>query len=479
MIPPNILQQMNAVTGKNVSLTPQGQPTRAQQIRDLAAKAKPAVATTPTPAAPATPNLGQLDAAQVKQGADKITSSITEGASKFAAEPTTPMGTIKRTGDLLEAGLGTAAGGAQAVFAPITAVIQKALSHSGGTPSITAPNPADSHIAAWAQKHPEAAKNLMDAITVATAAMGDVGGVANPLNTDLGQAGKDFVDTMKDAATSINTPAPETAPVKPAGPDNKFVRDLVTPQQTTGKTGTLTQNMKAGRVEEGGILSGRTINPDARQIAIENEVKSVPGISSKNTSLENLNAIHKEIGTTASNLENQLASREVQPIVTQEHWDNYLNGVKQDIAENPLITGDAESTASKIINKFQSLLPKEGDITASDILKARKGLDSWIKSVKGNLAFDPKTENAVSIAVRATRQGANDLLEATAPDVAVKAMLRRQSLLYDAIDNIAPKAAKEAGSVVGRIAKGIKEHPVLSTGAGVVGLDVLLHKFGL
>lgn len=237
-----------------------------------------------------------------------------------------------------------------------------------------------------------------------------------------------------------------------------FIRKLVTPEQTKGKTGVFTQNIGAGRVSEGGgVFKGRDIAPDARQLAVEAEVKTVPGINPKGTQLENSNAIYSEIGNTAQKLESDLINRDVQAIVTKDLWDGYIAGVEKEIADNPLLVGDAAQTASKILGKFKELLPTDRDITAIDILKARKALDAWMRSIKGN-AFDPKTENAVSIALRAVRQGANDLIEQTADDVAVREMLRRQSLLYDAVENIAPKAAKEGDSKYARL---LNEYPFI------------------
>lgn len=264
---------------------------------------------------------------------------------------------------------------------------------------------------------------------------------------------------------------------KPAG--DEFINQLVTPQQTTGKTGTLTKNIKAGSVQEGGVVSGRTITPNAQQVAIENEVKTVPGISPQQTLLQNANSIHDEIGVTAQNLRTQLSQQEVQPILQPEDIQKLVADTKAKIGENPVLVGDAQVSAERILNKFQSLLPKNGDITAENVLDARQSLDNWMRDIKGGTVFDPKTENAVSIALRAVRQGANGILADKAPDVAVGQMLRRQTLLYDALDNIAPKAAKEAGSILGRMTQTVKNHPVISTITGLTGADIILHKIGL
>ena len=525
-------------------------------------------------APPAAPNLGELDATQVEQGTAKIGAAITQGADRFNADGAppgqldTPSQTIAKTGDLLEAGLGAAAGGAQAVFAPVTAVTQKIGSIIGnltGHP-VEALMKTDQgakivkNITDWATANPRLAQNIADGVTVGGAAFADVG-ANNPLNTDVGALTKDVAGQVGDAAASAkgvltdltkpkptaqqiattvqnhlttgkmiadNTPGIDTQAliantkkemvaglqgegmkdaakaVSKLDPTDyttldefatdaksvttpKHIRDLVTPIQTTGKAGTLTQNVKAGRVDEGGIFSGRTKNPDAHQLAIEDAVKAVPGIEKGQSALESANAIHDEIGNTAEQLrkglqESAAAHGDVQPIIGQDTWDTYIKGVRATIDENPLITGDAQATADKILNKFQSLLPQGKDITAEDILDARQGLDNYVKSIGKGAAFDPKTENAMSIALRATRQGANGLIADAAPDVAVKALLQKQSLLYDAIDNIAPKAAKEAGSGVGRVLQGIealKKHPIAALGGAYIADKTLKATTGI
>lgn len=239
---------------------------------------------------------------------------------------------------------------------------------------------------------------------------------------------------------------PKVREARFAKSQDKFFTDLVQPTQTTGQKGAFTKNIKSGNVKEGGFLKGRTVEPDPFQQRIIEAVKTVPGVKKSNTLLQNTNAIHDEIGSVASDLRLALKTQRVNPIVDADDINGLIGQTKAQLAENPLLVGDAEKTGAKILDKFVSLLPKNRDITAIDILDARQGLDNWMQSIKGETVFNPATENAVSISLRAVRQGANTLIDAKAPDVAVKEFLKRQSLLYNAIENIAPKAAKEAGT---------------------------------
>jgi hypothetical protein len=442
------------------------------------------VKNTPTPA-PTSPDLGQLTAQQQVKGFNTAMKGVTEAASMFKPDGTgNPVSEVKNTGALLHGGAQSVVGAGQALFAPFTASGQAVINSASDNPtvqSLATYKPVSEFLdavnkgaqgaqgagTAWdnfQKAHPDIARIVSDSAGVASTVAGAAGAPdTQALGEATGAVSKGIEDVIGAGDVRVGGAAAdktlsELASETPKAPDTSFVRDLVTPAQTTGKTGTLTSNIRAGRVDEGGILSGRTINPTDHQLAIEKEVQSVPGIAKGQTDLQNANAIHDEIGNTAQNLRTSLLSRKVQPIVTQDHWNTFMDSVKSYIQANPLLVGDAEKTATKILDKFENLLPKGKDVTATDILDARQGLDKWIQSIKGGIAFDPKTENAVSIALRGVRQGANDMLEKVAPDVGVKQMLRRQSLLYDAIENIAPKASKEAGSATGRF---FQEHPLI------------------
>jgi len=83
-------------------------------------------------------------------------------------------------------------------------------------------------------------------------------------------------------------------------------------------------------------------------------------------------------------------------------------------------------------------------------LKSRKELDAWIRGQKPK-AFDPTTENALSASVRAVRRAMNDTVDNAVPRADVKWSLNRQSKLYDALENIDPKAAAEGANVLLRL----------------------------
>lgn len=226
----------------------------------------------------------------------------------------------------------------------------------------------------------------------------------------------------------------------------KHLIDLLTPRESAAKTGDYVAAIKTGRVSEAGLVTGRSVAPDKRTLAIVDELKTVPGIKKGQTALQTANATHTEIGVTAQNMRDAITSRDIQAVVDADDIERLVKETQAQLSKNPYLVGDAQKTSEKILNEFVSRLPKDRPITAIDVLDARQGLDRWISTQKGVNIFDPSKESSVSIALRAVRQGANELLATKASDVAVKEMLLRQTRLYDAIDTLAVSAAKEGGA---------------------------------
>lgn len=237
-----------------------------------------------------------------------------------------------------------------------------------------------------------------------------------------------------------------------------FVKNLITPELNKVAT---TEAIKTGKVTEAGFRGTRDITKavpffeDTQKAVLE-----VPGISPKKTLLENANAIHDHIGVVADDLVSQLKTSAKEMKISNiaevpAKFTKYMEDVKATLKENPTLVGDAEKTATKILDKFESLVKEEGS-TPDAILSARKKLDAWMSTQKGDNVFDPKTEGAVSVALRAIRQGGNDFISKLSTDVKVKDMLAKQTSLYNAIENIAPKAAKEGANWGQRWAK---SHP--------------------
>lgn len=203
---------------------------------------------------------------QYKEAADKIGSSVTGGAGALQkSEQETPENGsgADAARALLETPLGAASGGAQAIFAPITGIIQ-ALSEkatdstamqdfasgnktTGGILDLH--DQLESKLSEIAKAHPEAAKNLGDAANVLLSTLGGETGAGK---ADLGAAGDTVIEATKNAAqgakegieNAVNVakesvPASEAAPVAQKGVSDVLpsrVTDLATAARGQGAT---------------------------------------------------------------------------------------------------------------------------------------------------------------------------------------------------------------------------------------------------
>jgi len=221
----------------------------------------------------------------------------------------------------------------------------------------------------------------------------------------------------------------------------KFVQSLVSPEQTKA-----VREAQVGRVTEVGILKSKKVAPSFLEAAAAKEVAKIPGVSSRKTLQGNFNVINKATINAAKDLEAAVAKHDF--VYPKKQLLSELRIAGARLSESPTIVGDAEKTAQRLIAKFKQFIDEQPG-TGSGVLKARKKYDAWVKGEKPK-AFDAKAENAFTIANREVRNVANDFLERGAKDVGVKESLRRQHNLYNAMNNIAPKAAGEASNIVMR-----------------------------
>lgn len=456
---PQMIDAMNKASGGNVSLNGTSKPTsRADEIRALAKTATDSKSLVPGAQFGGSGSMGESIINTFKEGGKNVTKDATDipvnaekaGGSITAKTASILTGAGHVAGDIA----GTAGGLIGDVFAPL---IPKAVKDKVGDVSKLLTD----KIHSIPGMTPDIAKSLGDVFNTLTLKGGEE---ATPVVKDAAKnAIEKGTQVVKDTTEKF-----ATDPAKVAAKQSSFIDDLITPEMNKKAT---TTAIKTGKVTEGeGLMGKRDFGEAIPNLdKIKASVEKVPGISSKNTHLQNANLIHDEIGKTAESLKSQLQGK---GFFSPSEFKGYMDTIKTTLKENPMIVGDAERTASKIVDKFNSLVKQHG-YTPSGLLDARKALDQWMGSQKGNV-FNPTTESAVSTALRAVRQGGNDFIASKVKDVPVKDMLEHQSNLYRAIDNIAPKAAKEAGSKLGRFTGFIKKHPYVTGAVGAVGADKIL-----
>lgn len=238
-----------------------------------------------------------------------------------------------------------------------------------------------------------------------------------------------------------------------------FVSDLVQPDLTPS------QAVKAGeplRTEKQGILGKYVTQPNGLDQASIDVVSQIPEVKPGNTYLENFHAINDVKNQEAQNLSDTLTTSGAN--YDRAGLDTKLSSVLDSLKEDPLVVGDAETTATRTVNKMQSLAA-QNDNTPAGLLNARQEFDQWALSKKKGV-FD-NNQNAFTAAVRDTRQAVNQHIAETVPDAGVADSLSKQSSLYNALDNIAPKVANESPTSLGRLAD--KYLPDSKLGKAAVG----------
>ncbi len=290
----------------------------------------------------------------------------------------------------------------------------------------------NSGVEAWGEfsdANPQAAKDI-ESLTNIGALLMPVKAKANAEPTFLGKLAKrgdDIVDRQ----------------IKKSRDD--FVGELISPKQTAKvKIAETARTSEKGK----GLLKRSVIELSQREKDIAEEVFKIKNVSPKKSIQGNLNEIVKENRVLSKQLDRDVGKRNYLTLKS-DTAKNIDNAVDTLVSENPVITGNAEIVAKKVANKAKQII-SDNPSTPKGLLDSRKQLDSWIRRQKGQKVFDPELESALSVAVREVRNTINNSIDDTVSNVAVKEELRRQSLLFDAIENMGAKAADESNTAIGR-----------------------------
>lgn len=251
-----------------------------------------------------------------------------------------------------------------------------------------------------------------------------------------------------------------------------FVRELVRPQQTKK-----VREAQVARTTETGFgpFKRSEIAPSPREEAAERAVLSLEGIDPKGTVQRNYNVVQAANKTEAERLVQAVADNEF--TYDKDELLQRLASTREEILRNPSLVGSDERVSQKLIDELERRIT-EAPNNGSGLLRVRKEYDAWVKSQKGANVFDPNRENAFSINNRELRKTINDFLDENAPNAQVKESLARQRALFNAMENMTPKAAIEADTALKRLVQrtsnvlGTKNKVVqaVAAAAGIGGL---------
>lgn len=266
----------------------------------------------------------------------------------------------------------------------------------------------------------------------------DVGSIASVL--PIGKGAEAAADVTGNLLSDTGQALVKSGENSAANQQAAFAKGLVMPKQTKAVL-----EDQVDRTTQQGLLNKKVVEPTPQEQAAINEVAQTPGVKSGNSYQANHNVIQAAKDKEAQALSGKLKDSGI--IYNQSEMGTKLDDVLSGLKEEPFIAGSGEPAATAVVNKMQTLVNNNPG-TPSGLLRARQQFDAWAKSRKGSV-FD-NNQNAFSTAVSSTRQAANDFLSNMVPDAEVKASLQKQSNLYRAMDNIAPKAAGEASNRVSR-----------------------------
>ncbi len=242
-----------------------------------------------------------------------------------------------------------------------------------------------------------------------------------------------------------------------------FVDDLVQPLQTVRQ-----KVSQVGTTTEEGILRAKQPALASVDRSAANAVTGISGVTSRNSLQANHTAINQALGVEARRLSASLADDPAR--YPRAQFTTILDDAATRMADSPLLVGDAGRAATRVVDKMEELA-RANPNSAAGLLKARQQLDNWIRNQKGDNIFDPNLENALSISVREARQATNHFIGTVAPQANVRKSLNLQSSFYRAMDNIAPKAAREGDNIALRAWRNVlKVLPIRGQGNQVLAL---------
>lgn len=401
---------------------------------------------------------------QYSQAAQEITQGVEQGAQKFsqgvqqgqsANLGTAVKGGLSAIGGLLTSGLRTAGGVAKAAFAPVTEApgVKQGLQFAGDEIlKIPGMDKVLSKAQELSVKYPELSKDIRNMIDIATVGAGKT--VEKPLQTALQRTGQSLSESGASAQSYL---------------DNAFAKKLVMPTETKA----VKEAQVPRTTESGGLFKRDIVNPTTQEAESIANVAKIPGVSEKNTFQKNYNIIRDTNIVKAKELESSIAANDF--LIPRIETKSRLKMAAQELEASPLIVGDAQKMAEKMLLKANQIVDAHGG-TGSGLLAARKEFDSWVQSQKPKI-FDANAENSLTTANRAIRNVFNTLLDEKAPDLGIKNALKEQSSLYRALDNIQGKAAEEANTVFGRSLQNIgralgTRNKLVQTLAALTGIGV-------
>jgi len=223
-------------------------------------------------------------------------------------------------------------------------------------------------------------------------------------------------------------------------------------------------NLKeAHKVEQRGLFGGTrkaTLSPYEMEVV---ERLGELDFNPKNSSIVVRDKAYKRAELERQKLEKDLETLPFEPVdppLVMAGLKTKIDNLIESSAEAKTLGFDKH--APMFTNKLQELLDKYPN-TPRGLLDARRELDEWARSMKGNKAFDVDGVRAgFKSLLEVSRKHINDEISISSPSSGVKKSLKSQSLLLSAGSLLDDKVRKEAATVLGRAIQNVKRTTGLS-----------------
>lgn len=226
----------------------------------------------------------------------------------------------------------------------------------------------------------------------------------------------------------------------------EYIKDLVSPEKT--KKVLIEETARTKEVGRGPFRKSK-VESSPKEIQMAFEVKRVPGISKHKTIQGNLIEVRSHNLKLAKGLDSKIAKTNVQVphVVSRFDIDDAISTAIKDNPSIPINQAGRNTTMDRFVAQAKQIIA-DNPQTAKGLLDARKQFDQFAKTQRANV-FQTELEPVMKVATFTIRDAMNNRIARAIPRF--KADLRRQSALFGAADNIAPKAAAEANSAIQRI----------------------------
>jgi hypothetical protein len=382
----------------------------------------------------------------------------------------TPMESgFQLAGQTIGAGFDIAFEGVKSILGLAPETLKNAVGEAGQKFLETAPAQAGLNALAqgvevyqgWKEENPRDAANLE--------ALGNIVSVV-PLSRG-GQAGVSLASKTGQPIARTGAQMTEKAGVQQAAKLTNDLAELISPPISGSK---LPAGKKLTDIQEGGVFATRKFSTESPfDQDVLRTVSQIPGIEKGNI-LQKGQTMERYIASEAENLVRLSKDRDV--IFPKQELISRLKTVQTELAKTPLLTGDAGKSANRVLAKYVDEISK-ADGKLSEVLRVRKEMDKWIENFAGKKALSGEKANAMTIAVKELRDATNDFLITKSPvGSQIQESLKRQSNTFRALDNVTPKAIKEAGSSVERFSQTLQSK--MKTRTQVLGALALLTATG-